>query len=109
MGVTKTNNYTKEQIKLAGMAKVIGHPARLSILQLLLKRNSCICGEIVEEIGLSQATISQHLREMKDFGLIRGDIDGTKVCYCIDPKVYKQFKTMLAKLFSMDLDGNGCC
>jgi ArsR family transcriptional regulator len=100
VGLTKTDLYTDEQVELAAMAKVIGHPARVAILQHLLKVKTCICGEIVEEIGLAQPTISQHLKEMKNIGLIQGSIDGTKVCYCIDPIVLGRMKNLLNTIFN---------
>ncbi len=100
MGLTKTDFYTDEQVELAAMAKVIGHPARVAILQHLLKVKTCICGDIVEEIGLAQPTISQHLKEMKNIGLIQGSIDGTKVCYCIDPIVFARMKNLLNTIFN---------
>ncbi|NNE26508.1 MAG: winged helix-turn-helix transcriptional regulator, partial [Saprospiraceae bacterium] len=80
MGLTKTELFTKEQNEIASIAKVLGHPARIAILQHLLKVNACICGEIVDVIGLSQPTISQHLKELKNIGLIVGNIEGTSIC-----------------------------
>jgi len=110
MGVTKSDIYTAEQIRTASIAKVLGHPARVSILEHLIKVKSCICGDIVEEIGLSQPTISQHLREMKDIGLIHGNIDGTKVCYCINESVYIEAKSIFEKMFSHDFsDPSSTC
>lgn len=103
MGTTRTDLYTDEQNKIASMAKVIGHPARVAILQYLLKKQACICGEIVDEIGLSQPTISQHLREMKSIGLISGSVDGTKICYCINPVVYKEIQQMFNKVFGQKI------
>lgn len=108
MGITRTDLYTDEQNRIATIAKVIGHPARVAILQHLIKKQSCICGEIVDEIGLSQPTISQHLRELKAIGLIVGNIDGTKVCYCIDPKVYGDIKTTFETLFGKQLKASSC-
>jgi len=91
------------------MMKVLAHPARIAILQHLIKINSCICGDLVEELGLAQPTISQHLKELKSVGLIQGTIEGTSVCYCIDPKVWKQLKMMLDSFFiSYHPDGK-CC
>ena len=84
MGITKSDIFTKEQNEIATIAKVIGHPARVAILQYLFKKNTCICGELVEEIGLAQPTISQHLKELKSAQIIKGSIDGTSVCYCIN-------------------------
>jgi len=99
MGYTKTDLYTSEQNRIASLAKVIGHPARVAILQLLISRRSCICGEIVEEIGLSQPTISQHLKEMKNVGLIQGEIEGTRVCYCINKKVLSEIREIFNSSF----------
>ncbi len=84
MGLTKHEIYTSKQIELAKVANALSHPARIAIIEELMNKNTCICGELVTEIGLSQSTISQHLKELKDVGLIKGTIDGTKNCYCID-------------------------
>ena len=108
MGLTKTEIYTDDQNRIAAIAKVIGHPARVAILQYLMEKQSCICGEIVDEIGLAQPTVSQHLREMKNIGLIKGDIDGTKVCYCIDQEVFNDIKKTFEKLFSSKCEGDDC-
>jgi DNA-binding transcriptional ArsR family regulator len=108
MGATKTEMFTERQNKLAQMMKALGHPARIAIIQQLLKANACICGDLVEELGLAQATISQHLKELKNAGLIQGTIEGTSVCYCIDPKTWKQYKKELEGFF-VSFDGNGCC
>jgi DNA-binding transcriptional ArsR family regulator len=109
MGLTKTEIFSEKQNRLAAMMKVLAHPARIAILQHLIKINSCICGDLVEELGLAQPTISQHLKELKSVGLIQGTIEGTSVCYCIDPKVWKQLKMMLDSFFiSYHPDGK-CC
>ena len=109
MGVTKTDLFSAQQNQLATWAKVLGHPARIAIIQHLVKANACICGDLVEELGLAQATISQHLKELKNAGLIQGTIDGTSVCYCIDPKVWKQYKELFNSFFKeVDLTGQ-CC
>jgi len=89
MGITKSHIFTLKENKLAKYAKALGHPARISILKLLAKKQACICGDIVDELPLSQSTVSQHLKELKDAGLIKGDIDGASVCYCIDEKEWK--------------------
>ncbi len=107
MGLTKSEIFTTQQNRIAAIAKVLGHPARIAILQHLLKVQSCICGDLVDEIGLAQATISQHLREMKNIGLLKGDIDGTKVCYCIDEVMFKEMGGIFTELFQADL--KGCC
>lgn len=109
MGLTKTEFYNAQQIKLAEVAKVLGHPARIAILQHLLKVQECICGDLVVEIGLSQPTISQHLREMKNIGLIQGSVDGTKVCYCIDMDTYNEINGFFTELFGQDLKANNSC
>lgn len=109
MGITKTEMYTKQQNRLATLLRAVAHPARIAILQHLLKAQACICGDLVDELGLAQATISQHLKELKSVGLIKGTIEGTSVCYCIDPKVWAQVKEELNKLF-IDYKGtNNCC
>jgi ArsR family transcriptional regulator len=84
MGTTKTDNFTKEQNAIASLAKALGHPARIAIVEFLLKADNCICGDIVSELPLAQATVSQHLKELKNAGLIKGNIEGTAICYCID-------------------------
>ena len=108
MGTIKTEQFTKEQNQLALLAKAIAHPARLAILEYLFKIKSCICGEIVEEIGLAQATISQHLKALKDAGLINGNIDGTKVCYCIDTENFNNLSNILSKFFKSG-SSKDCC
>lgn len=108
MGATKTDLFTKKQNDIAAMAKAIAHPARIAILQELLKANACICGDLVEELGLAQATISQHLKELKNVGLIQGTIEGTSVCYCIDPKVWNKYKDMFGQFFK-EVNNNNCC
>lgn len=111
MGITKSDIYTKEQNQLAAYAKVLGHPARIAILQHLLSNKSCICGDLVNEIGLAQATISQHLKEMKNIDLIVGSIDGPKVCYCINRDTYSKIKKMFDSILNETLlkDNIKCC
>ena len=99
MGTAKTENFTDEQNEIANIAKVLAHPARVAILEHLVSVNSCICGEIVDEIGLSQATISQHLKEMKRVGIIKGEIDGRKVCYCINQDKLNQASRLFGRMF----------
>ena len=109
MGTTKTDLFTRQQNEIAVMAKAIGHPARIAILQYLVKKNSCVCGDIVDELGLAQATTSQHLKELKMAGLIQGTIEGASVCYCIDPKVWKKYGKLFSGFFKeVDLNNN-CC
>lgn len=108
MGTSKISEFTAEENKMAKYAKALGHPARMAILQLLIKKQSCICGNIVDELPLSQSTVSQHLKELKEAGLIKGDIEGAKVCYCINEKEWKEAATGLEKLFGSFKSGN-CC
>lgn len=84
--------------ELATLAKAVAHPARVRILRFLAARNACICGEIVGELGLAQSTVSQHLKIMKDAGIIHGEIDGPRVCYCLNPKVLRRLKTLVGGL-----------
>ncbi|MES2375527.1 MAG: metalloregulator ArsR/SmtB family transcription factor [Bacteroidota bacterium] len=110
MGATKTDLFTKEQNDLAVMAKAIAHPARIAILQYLVRKNACVCGDLVEELGLAQATTSQHLKELKNAGIIQGTIEGVSICYCIDPKVWKQYNALFSSFFKeVDLCGPNCC
>ncbi|QMU26943.1 ArsR/SmtB family transcription factor [Adhaeribacter radiodurans] len=109
MGVTKTQNFTEAQNQLATYAKAIAHPARVAILQYLLKQQTCICSNLVEKLPLAQATISQHLKELKAVGLIKGEIEGTSVCYCINEPVWEQAKDMLLNLFTLPVASKNCC
>ena len=109
MGLTKAEIFTDKQNKLAQMMKALAHPARIAIIQHLIKAQACICGDLVDELGLAQATISQHLKELKNAGLIQGTIEGTSVCYCIDPKVWKQYKTAFESFFVAYDNGKSCC
>lgn len=109
MGLTKTEIFSEKQNKLASMMKALGHPARIAIIQQLVKSQACICGDLVEELGLAQATISQHLKELKNVGLIKGTIDGTSVCYCIDNKVWNQYKSMFEAFFVTYVNKDDCC
>ena len=109
MGVTKTEIFTEEQNRLAVMLKALAHPARIAILQEIIKSNTCICGGLVEELGLAQATISQHLKELKNSGLIQGTIDGVSVCYCINPEAWDLLKTQLGGFFDQYQIKSSCC
>ena len=100
MGVTKTENFSREQNLIANFAKTIGHPARVAILEYLVKSNQCICGELVDELPLAQATISQHLKELKNIGIIDGKVVGTTVCYCINEAVWNEAKEIFQNLFT---------
>lgn len=110
MGQAKLEEFTIKDNRVARYAKALAHPARVAILKVLIKRQSCICGDIVDELPLSQSTVSQHLKELKEAGLIKGDIDGAKVCYCIDEKEWKAAKTCLADLMDSYAPVKGeCC
>ena len=88
----------RENQILATLAKALGHPARVQIVRFLLSRDSCMCGDIVEHLPLAQSTVSQHLKMLKESGLIRGTIDGPRVCYCVEPKVLERFKQLVSGL-----------
>jgi len=110
MGTSKTEIFTDQQNEIAGFAKAFGHPARVAILQHLFKIDACVCGEIVAEIGLAQATISQHLKELKHLGLIKGSIEGTSVCYCIDTQNWTRMKELLTTfLEKAPSTSQNCC
>ncbi len=109
MGITKTEIFTDEQNQLAVLLKAIAHPARIAILQHIIKANACICGDLVEELGLAQATISQHLRELKNAGLIQGTIEGVSVCYCIEPKAWALLQKQLNYFFNSYAQPKTCC
>ena len=108
MGITKSEIFTDEQNNIAQIAKVLGHPARIAILQYLIKSKSCICGDLVNEIGLAQPTISQHLKELKNMKLIKGNITGTSVCYCIDVENWNEIQKKLTQFLSINSASN-CC
>lgn len=109
MGVTKSNLFSAEQNTLAQLAKAFAHPARIAIIQHLLKANTCINGDLVHELGLAQATISQHLRELKECGIIQGTIEGVSVCYCINPEKWNEIKALFQALFEQYKDPSTCC
>ena len=109
MGATKSYEFGVKENKLARYAKALAHPARVAILKLLATKATCQCGDIVEELPLSQSTVSQHLKELKEAGLITGEIEGAKVCYCIDAKEWKAAQMMLNQLFDSYKGTTGCC
>ncbi len=110
MGTTKTDLFTEEQNEMSAILKAIGHPARIAILEYLIKVDTCICGDIVNELPLAQPTVSQHLKELKNAGLIKGSIEGTSICYCVDKttvtRVQNYFQGIASKL---DDKANQCC
>ena len=109
MGLAKIEDFTIRENKIAQFAKALAHPARIAIIQLLLKKQTCYCGDIVEELPLSQSTVSQHLKELKNAGLIKGTIEGAKICYCIDEIAWGQAQHYLGALLNSPVQGNTCC
>ena len=109
MGATKSYEFSVKENKLAKYAKALAHPARVAILKLLASKQTCQCGDIVEELPLSQSTVSQHLKELKDAGLIKGEIEGARVCYCIDEKEWKAAQVWINQLFDTYKGGSNCC
>jgi ArsR family transcriptional regulator, arsenate/arsenite/antimonite-responsive transcriptional repressor len=110
MGVTKTANFTDEQNSIAMIAKALGHPARIAIIDYLLKVDACICGDIVNELPLAQPTVSQHLKELKNAGLIKGEIEGNSICYCINNEAIAELQSYFAKMtIKLGNKKNNCC
>lgn len=106
MGITKTGLFTENQNEIASLAKAIAHPARVAIIEYLLKVNACICNDIVNELPLAQPTISQHLKELKNAGIIKGNIEGNAICYCIDEKTFSKIQGLFTKTNTIN---NICC
>ncbi len=109
MGATKTEHFSQKQNEMSTMIKALGHPARIAIIEYLLKVDSCICGDIVDELPLAQPTISQHLKELKNAGLIKGRIDGTAVCYCLDEKAFEKLQTYFGRIVTKLEKRKNCC
>ncbi|MBT30283.1 MAG: transcriptional regulator [Thalassobius sp.] len=112
MGVTRTDLFTEEQNTLAQIAKALAHPARIAIIQYLLEANACVNGDLVQELGLAQATISQHLKELKTIGIIQGTIEGVSVNYCINPVKWNEIDAMFQAFFNKyksSCKGDSCC
>jgi DNA-binding transcriptional ArsR family regulator len=108
MGATKTEHFTEQQNQIATIAKALGHPARVAIIEYLLSVDTCICGDIVNELPLAQPTVSQHLKELKNAGLIKGNIEGNAICYCIDEKTFDILKLYFSKI-TIQLKDQKCC
>ncbi len=108
MGATKSIEFSTKENRLAKYGKALSHPARIAILKLLAQKQTCVCGDIVDELPLSQSTVSQHLKELKEAGLIKGEIEGARVCYCIDEKEWRVAQTWLNGLFD-SYKGGICC
>ena len=109
MGATKTEHFTERQNNIAILAKALGHPARVAILEFLIKSNACICGDIVNELPLAQPTVSQHLKELKNAGIIQGEIDGKAICYCINPDTLKKMEHFISEIFRKIEKQKTCC
>lgn len=110
MGATKTDHFSDKQNEIATLAKALGHPARIAIMEHLLKVDSCICGSIVNILPLAQPTVSQHLRELKNAGLIKGEIEGNTICYCINEKAVNILKSYFENItYKLEKNKNNCC
>lgn len=110
MGATKTDHFNERQNETASLMKALAHPARVAIIDYLLSVNTCICGDIVNELPLAQPTVSQHLKELKNAGLIKGSIEGNAVCYCINEETFARFEKLLVETFQkIKQQKNNCC
>jgi ArsR family transcriptional regulator, arsenate/arsenite/antimonite-responsive transcriptional repressor len=111
MGATKTTHFTNKQNEIANILKALGHPARIAIVEYLLRVDTCICGDIVNELPLAQPTVSQHLKELKLAGIIKGTIEGNAICYCVDEKVISVLKSYFTamELRLTKKKNNNCC
>lgn len=109
MGATKTENFTARQNTIAAMIKALGHPARIAIIEYLVKVDACICGDIVNELPLAQPTVSQHLKELKNAGLIKGEVEGNAICYCIDEKAIEKLRNYFSGIAAKLEKKNNCC
>lgn len=111
MAISKAALFEEKDIRIAELAKALGHPARIAILNVLAKRCTCLCGDITDELPLAQSTISQHLKVLKEAGIIQGEIDGVKICYCLNPEVVSQLHELLTSFtgyLAENSDANGC-
>lgn len=108
MGISKTEQFTNKQNQIAIIAKALGHPARIAIIEYLLKVNGCICNDIVDELPLAQPTVSQHLKELKNAGLIKGNVEGNSICYCINEKTFDVLKEYFSKIIAT-VTNQKCC
>ncbi len=110
MGATKTENFTDKQNEIACLLKALAHPARVAIVEYLIKVDSCICGDIVDVLPLSQPTVSQHLKELKTAGIITGTIEGNSICYCLDNKVITKLQLHFTNIsVKLEKKQNNCC
>ena len=110
MGISKSAHFNEQQNSLANIAKALGHPARIAIVEYLLNQKECICGDIVSELPLAQATVSQHLKELKSAGIIKGSIEGNSICYCLNEEMIVEFSSFLSNITSvLSHQKNQCC
>jgi DNA-binding transcriptional ArsR family regulator len=109
MGASKIIDYSAEELLIAKFAKALSHPARVAIIHLLLQKQSCMCGDIVEDLPIAQSTVSQHLKELKESGLIKGNIDGASICYCVDTEVLDKANAIFNSLLSATIQTPSTC
>lgn len=110
MSITKALLFSEHQIRMAELAKAISHPARIAILEMLAQKNTCICGDITNELPLAQSTVSQHLKALKSVGMIKGEIDGVRTCYCLDEENLSDLKYLMESLFkNLTTPNSNCC
>ncbi len=110
MGISKSAHFNKQQNSLANIAKALGHPARVALVEFLLQQKECVCGDIVSELPLAQATVSQHLKELKSAGIIKGNIDGNSICYCLNEETIAEFISFLTNITTaLSNQRNQCC
>ena len=110
MGISKSAHFNEQQNSLANIAKALGHPARVAIVEFLLQQKECVCGDIVSELPLAQATVSQHLKELKTAGIIKGNIDGNSICYCLNEETIAEFISFLTNITTaLSNQRNQCC
>ena len=110
MGISKSAHFNEHQNSLANIAKALGHPARVAIVEFLLQQKECVCGDIVSELPLAQATVSQHLKELKSAGIIKGNIDGNSICYCLNEETIAEFISFLTNITTaLSNQRNQCC
>ncbi|MBP3942827.1 winged helix-turn-helix transcriptional regulator [Sphingobacteriaceae bacterium WQ 2009] len=109
MGTTKSYFFSNEINHLSNLFRALGHPARIAIVQHLIDQKTCICNDLVEELGLAQATISQHLKALKDAGIIKGNIEGKSICYCIDENNWAHMEAHFHAFIGQKVQANSCC
>jgi ArsR family transcriptional regulator len=110
MAITKAELFDKKQIKTAEFAKALGHPARIAILEILAQKDTCICGDITDQLPLAQSTVSQHLKALKSAGIIKGEIDGVRTCYCLNEENLGEFKNIMNTfLKTLSTKNSSCC